>query len=200
MEHTEIKTDVDGEILIKGPQVMLGYYKDPAATEAVLQDGWFRTGDIGHIEDGFVSITDRKKELIVTAGGKNIAPQPIENELKLDKYISQAFVHGDRKPFLTALLVPNLERIIEYAREKQIDYYDMDDLVIHEPVRKLFEQRVADINGKLARYEGIKKFVILPRDFSIEGGELTPTLKLRRKVIYEKYKDKIEGMYNDNGN
>lgn len=200
LECTEVKVDTDGELLIKGPQVMTGYYKDEAATGESMRDGWFRTGDIGHVENGFIYITDRKKELIITAGGKNIAPQPIENELKLDKYISQAFVYGDRKPYLTALLVPNLERLIEYAKEKHIDYYDLDDLVMHEPIRKLFEQRVADINGKLARYESIKKFALIPRDFSIEGGELTPTLKLKRKVIYEKYKDKIEGMYGENGN
>ncbi len=200
LENTEVRADTDGELLIKGPQVMAGYYKDEKATSEAFQDGWFRTGDIGHIDNGFVFITDRKKELIITAGGKNIAPQPIENELKLDKYISQAFVYGDRKPYLTALLVPNLERLNEHAREKQIDYIDYDDLVLRVPVQKLYQQRVAEINGKLARYESIKKFVLLPRDFSIEGGELTPTLKLKRKIIYEKYKDKIEGMYTDNGN
>jgi long-chain acyl-CoA synthetase len=200
LENTEVRADTDGELLIRGPQVMAGYYKDEKATSEAFQDGWFRTGDIGHIDNGFIFITDRKKELIITAGGKNIAPQPIENELKLDKYISQAFVYGDRKPYLTALLVPNLERLNEHAREKQIDYIDYDDLVLHEPVQKLYQQRVAEINSKLARYESIKKFVLLPRDFSIEGGELTPTLKLKRKVIYEKYKDKIEGMYADNSN
>jgi len=200
LEYTEIKTAEDGELLIRGPQIMTGYYKEPAATGELLQDGWFRTGDIGYIENGFVYITDRKKELIITAGGKNIAPQPLENELKLDKYISSAFVYGDRKPYLTALLVPNMERLLEFAREKHIDYYDMDDLVIHEPVTRLMEQRLAEINSHLPQYESLKKFVLLPRDFSIDGGELTPTLKLRRKVIYEKYKDKIEGMYVENGN
>ena len=200
LDHTEIKVAEDGELLARGPQVMGGYFKDPQATDEAFQDGWFRTGDIGHIDNGFVYITDRKKELIITAGGKNIAPQPIENELKLDKYISQAYVYGDCKAFLTALLVPNLERLIEFARERHIDYYDLEDLVLHESIRKLLEQRLAEINARLAKYESIKKFVLLPRDFSIEGGELTPTLKLRRKVIYEKYKDKLEGMYAENGN
>jgi long-chain acyl-CoA synthetase len=194
-EHTEIKVAEDGELLIRGPQVMAGYFRDPEATREAMDDGWFKTGDIGHIENGYVYITDRKKELIITAGGKNIAPQPIENDLKLDKYISQAFVYGDRKPYLVALLVVNFERVIEYAREKQIDYYDMNDLVMHDPIQKLFEERIAEINARLPRYESIKKFVLLPRDFSIEGGELTPTLKLRRRVICEKYKDKIEAMY-----
>lgn len=200
LEHTQFKIAPDGEILVKGPQVMSGYYNDPAATAEAFDNGWFKTGDIGHMEEGFIYITDRKKELIVTAGGKNIAPQPIENELKMDKYITSAFVYGDRKPYLTALIVPNLERLLEYAREKHVDYYDLNDLVIHEPVQKLFEQRIADINRKLAQYETIKKFVLLPRDFSVEEGELTATLKLRRKVIFEKHKEKIEGMYIENGN
>ncbi len=197
LKHTKIKTDADGEILIRGPQVMAGYHEDPEATRQALQDGWLRTGDIGHVENGFVYITDRKKELIITAGGKNIAPQPIENQLKLDHFISQAFVYGDRKPYLTALLTPNVERILEYAREKRIHYYDMDDLVVSEQITSLIEQRLARVNGRLAKHETIKKFSLLPRDFSIEGGELSPALKLRRKVIYGKYKDKIEGMYGD---
>lgn len=200
LEKTEFKIAGDGEILVKGPQVMLGYYNDPEATADAIQDGWFKTGDIGHIDDGFVFITDRKKELIITAGGKNIAPQPIENELKMDKYISSVFVYGDRKPYISALIVPNLERLLEFAKEKHLNYYELDDLVMNELVQKLFEQRLSEINSRLAPYETIKKFVLLPHDFSIEGGELTPTLKLRRKVIYEKFKQKIEDMYTDHSN
>ena len=172
LEQTEIKIATDGEILVKGPQVMLGYYQDQPATAEAMADGWFRTGDIGHMEDGFLYITDRKKELIITAGGKNIAPQPVENEFKMDKFISSAFVYGDRKPYLIALIVPNLERLLEFAKVKHIDYVDMDDLVIHSAVQQLFEQRVGEINGRLARYESVKKFVLLPHDFSIDGGEL----------------------------
>jgi long-chain acyl-CoA synthetase len=200
LEKTEFKIAEDGEILVKGPQVMAGYYKDPVSTAEAFEKGWFKTGDIGHIEDGFVFITDRKKELIITAGGKNIAPQPIENELKMDKYVSSAFVYGDRKPYLTALIVPNLERLLEFGKEKHINYYELDNLVMHEPVQKLFEQRLADINSRLAPYETIKKFVLLSHDFSIEGGELTPTLKLKRKIIYEKYKQRIEDLYMDHSN
>ena len=200
LEQTEFRIAEDGEILVRGPQVMRGYYNDPAATAEAIQDGWLKTGDIGHIEDGFVYITDRKKELIITAGGKNIAPQPIENELKMDKYMTSAFVYGDRKPYLTALIVPNLERLLEFAKEKHIHYYELDDLVMHEPVQRLFEQRLAEINSRLAPYETIKKFVLLVHDFSIEGGELTPTLKLKRKVIYEKYRHKIEDLYIDHSN
>lgn len=200
LEETEFRIAEDGEVLVKGPQVMLGYYNDPVATAEAIQDGWLKTGDIGYIDDGFVFITDRKKELIITAGGKNIAPQPVENELKMDKYVSSAFVYGDRKPYLTALIVPNLERLLEYAKEKHIQYYQIDDLVMHEPVQQLFARRLAGINKHLAPYETIKKFVLLAHDFSIDGGELTPTLKLRRKIIYEKYKYKIEDMYTDHSN
>ncbi len=200
LPETELKIAADGEILVKGPQIMLGYYNNPEATAEVFQDGWLKTGDIGHIDEGFVFITDRKKEIIITAGGKNIAPQPIENELKMDKYVSSAFVHGDRKPYITALIVPNIERLLEFAKEHHIHYFELDDLVMHDPVQKLFEQRLADINSRLAPYETIKKFVLLPHDFSIEGGELTPTLKLRRKIIYEKYKHRIEDMYIDHSN
>jgi len=198
LEQTEIGIAPDGEVLVRGPQVMRGYYKDPEGTQETFQDGWFKTGDIGYLENGFLFITDRKKELIITAGGKNIAPQPIENLLKRDKYISQAIVFGDRKPYLTALLVPTLERLIEFALENKINYNDLADLVVHEPVRKLYEQRIAAANESLAHYETIKKFQLLPRDFSIEAGELTPTLKLKRKAIAEAYHDKIEEMYAEN--
>jgi len=200
LPQTEFKIADDGEILVRGPQIMLGYYNDPVATAEVMQDGWFKTGDIGHIDDGFVFITDRKKELIITAGGKNIAPQPIENELKMIKYVSSAFVYGDRKPYITALIVPNLERMLEFAKEHNLHYFEMEDLVMNEQIHKLFEQRLADVNSHLAPYETIKKFVLLPHEFSIEGGELTPTLKLRRKVIYEKYKHRIEDLYTDHSN
>jgi len=195
LDATKIAVAEDGEILIKGPQVMLGYYKDEAGTREALAEGWFKTGDIGRLEGDYLYVTDRQKELIITAGGKNIAPQPIENLLKRDKYISQAFVYGDRRPYLTALLVPTVERLLEFAREKEINYHDLSDLVVHEPVMDLYAQRIAEINGGLAPYETVKKFVLLSRDFSILAGELTPTLKFRRKVIAENYKDAIERMY-----
>ena len=197
LEYTEIAIAEDGEVLIRGPQVMQGYFKNAAATQEAIQDGWFKTGDIGRMEGPFLFITDRKKELIITAGAKNIAPQPIENLLKRDKYISQAFVYGDRRPYLTALLVPTIERLLEFALEKGINYHDLDELVVHEPVVRLYEERVAEVNSHLAPYETIKKFVLLPRDFSIEAGELTPTLKFKRKVISDHYKEKIERMYAD---
>ncbi len=201
LEKTEAKLASDGELLLKGPQVMRGYYQDSESTADVLKDGWFSSGDIAKIDDeGYVYIVDRKKEIIVTAGGKNIAPHPIENELKLDKYISQAFVFGDRQPYLVALLTPSLERLIELAHQEHLNYLNLEDLVTNDKVREIFEERIAAVNAKLPPYETIKKFVILAREFSVEGGELTPTLKLKRKVITEKYQEKINSLYHANGN
>jgi long-chain acyl-CoA synthetase len=199
--ETELKLAPDGELLVKGPQVMREYYRNEQATRETFEDGWFKTGDIARIdEEGFVYIIDRKKELIVTAGGKNIAPQPIENELKLDKYVSQAIVFGDRKPYLVALLTPNVERLIDLARDENISYIDIDELVNHTRIKDLFTERIREINKKFPPYETIKYFAIAATDFSIEGGELTPTLKLKRKVIYEKYRGVIDDLYLTNGN
>lgn len=198
---TEVRLAVDGELLVRGPQLMQGYYKNEEATKEAIVDGWFKTGDIAKIdEDGFVYIIDRKKELIVTAGGKNIAPQPIENELKLDKYISQAIVFGDMKPYLVALLNPNIERLINVARDENISYIDIDELVNHTRIKELYSKRIAEINKNFPPYKTIKYFAIVPREFSIEGGELTPTLKMKRKVIYEKYKEIVDDLYLTNGN
>jgi long-chain acyl-CoA synthetase len=200
LEETEVKLAEDGELLVKGPQVMKGYYRNLQATKDSIEDGWFKTGDIAEIDsEGFVYIVDRKKEIIVTAGGKNIAPQPLENELRLDKFISQAYVFGDRKPYLVALLTPNIERLIDYGRDEKIDYIDMEDLVTHSRIKNLYSARIESLNARLPSYETIKKFVLLSREFSIEGGELTPTLKLKRKEIYKLYRSKIEDMYANNG-
>jgi long-chain acyl-CoA synthetase len=197
----EFKLAEDGELLVKGSAVMRGYYRDEKATAEAFDNGWFKTGDIARIDnEGYVYIVDRKKEIIVTAGGKNIAPQPLENLLKLDKYISQAYVHGDKKPYLVAVITPNLERLIEFAHEKQIDYLGVDDLVANDQVQRLLLERITLINSNLPTYETIKRFLLLPREFSAEGGELTPTMKLKRKAIYDTYKDKIEQLYLHNGN
>lgn len=198
LEQTEVRLLEDGELLVRGPQVMQGYFQDPPGTAETLVDGWLKTGDIARIDEaGYVYIVDRKKELIVTAGGKNIAPQPLENELKLDKYISQAFVYGDRRPYLVALLTPNLDRLLELGQDQRLDYLDIEELVANQKVRELFAERIGLLNAKLPPYETIKKFVLLPRDFSVEGGELTPTLKLRRKVIHDKYRERIDALYQD---
>ncbi len=201
LAQTELKLAEDGELLVKGPQVMQGYYKSDEKTRETFVDGWLKTGDIARIdEEGFVYIVDRKKEIIVTAGGKNIAPQPLENELKLDKYISQAIVFGDRKPYLVALLTPNLERLIDWSREKELDYIDIYELVKSNRIRKLYEERIAELNKGLPPYATIKDFALIPREFTIEGGELTPTLKLKRKEIYMKYKEAVDDMYMKKGN
>jgi long-chain acyl-CoA synthetase len=201
LAETEVKLAEDGELLVKGPQVMQGYYRNEEANRESFIDGWFVTGDIARIdEEGFVYIIDRKKELIVTAGGKNIAPQPIENDLKLDKYISQAIVFGDRKPYLTALLTPNIERLIDFAREENFAYIDINELVSHARVLDLYKERIARLNKNYPPYKTIKKFALVANDFSIEGGELTPTLKMKRKVIYEKYKGLVDDLYLNNGN
>ncbi len=200
-KETEIRFESDGELVVRGPQVMKGYYKNDKATKETMEDGWFKTGDIARIdEEGFVYIVDRKKEIIVTAGGKNIAPQPIENELKLDKYISEAIVFGDRKPYLVALFTPNVERLIDLAREERLDYIDIKGLVNHTRIREIYLERITRMNKKFPPYKTIKYFAVVPSEFSIEGGELTPTLKMKRKVIYEKYKTMVDDLYLTNGN
>lgn len=201
LRETELKLEPDGELLVKGPQVMRGYYKNDEATLETLQDGWFRTGDIARIdEEGFVYIVDRKKELLVTAGGKNIAPQPIENELKLDKYISSAIVFGDCKPYLVAVITPNVETLLDYARQENIGCTDIEELVRNPKIKELYGARIKELNKNYPPYKTIKYFAVVANDFSIEGGELTPTLKLKRKVILEKYKDIIEDLYVTKGN
>ncbi len=200
LEKVEVKLAEDGELLLKGPMVMQGYYKNDEATRETFEDGWLKTGDIATIDkDGFVYIVDRKKEIIVTAGGKNIAPQPIENDLRLDKYISQAIVFGDRKPYLVALLTPNIERLIDFTREEKINYLDIDELVKHDKIKALYRARIDALNKNYPPYKTIKHFALIAREFSVEGGEVTPTLKLKRKEIYKKYGEIVEELYMTNG-
>lgn len=194
----EIKIADDGEILIKGGNVFKGYYKQEEDTKEALEDGWMHTGDIGEIdEDGYLKITDRKKDIIITAGGKNIAPQNIENLLKTNPLIQEAVVIGDKKPYLTTLIVLAREEIEKYAKEKDIEFKNYNDLVKHPEIQKLAQEIIEEKNKDLAQFETIKKFTIMPEEFSIETGELTPTLKVKRKVVYEKFKDIIEGMYKE---
>jgi long-chain acyl-CoA synthetase len=174
----EVRTAHDGEVLVRGPNIFAGYYKDEAATrEAIDEEGWLHTGDVGSIEDGFLAITDRKKDIIVTAGGKNVSPQNIENELKASKYVSQALVIGDRRPYLTALIT-----LDEAAKG------------LSDP-RRLLEEVVEEVNRDKASFEQVKRFAILDRDFSPEHDEVTPTLKLKRKVCAEHFADEIEKLY-----
>ncbi|HEV8238248.1 MAG TPA: long-chain fatty acid--CoA ligase [Thermoanaerobaculia bacterium] len=187
----------DGEILGKGPNIMKGYYNNPEATAEVIDsEGWFHTGDIGHLDaDGFLFITDRKKELIVNAYGKNIAPAPIENALKASRYISQAVVLGDKRKFLTALVVPDFDALRPWARAQGVSFANDEELVKAPQVRKLIAAEVEPVNAKLARYERIQAWDLIPAEFTIEGGELTPTQKVKRRIINTKYKDVIDALY-----
>jgi long-chain acyl-CoA synthetase len=194
----ELKIAADGEILARGANVATrGYYKQPDATREVFEpDGWFHTGDVGRIdEDGFLFITDRKKDLIVTAGGMNIAPQNIENLLKADPFISQVMVHGDRRPYPVALITLNTDELRKFAREQGVLTADLGALVKHPTIVERVSRTVEEKNTNLQSYAKIKKFSILPGDFTLEGGELTPTLKVKRKVVAEKYKKELEGLY-----
>ena len=186
----------DGELLVRSETVFKGYFKDPEATAAVLSDdGWLKTGDIAELDaDGFLSITDRKKDILVTAGGKNVAPQNIENELKTSKYVSQALVVGDRRPYVAALLTLDEAELGRWAAEQGIEG-DIATLARDERVRDLMQDVVDDVNRDRSRFEQIKRFVLLPRDFSMEHGEVTPTLKLRRRAVIEHFSDEVENLY-----
>src|SRR5213079_202472 len=193
----ELKIAPDGEILGRGRNIAKGYFKKPEATaEVFLPEGWFATGDIGTIDaDGFLYITDRKKDLIVTAGGMNIAPQNIENLLKGDPFISQAMVHGDRRPYPVALITLNPEELAKFARERGIVATDPAVVAKHPAVVERVGRTVEEKNSQLQSYAKIKKFTVLPVDFTQEGGELTPTLKVKRKVVSDKYRLAIEELY-----
>ena len=195
MPGVEVKIAPDGEVLVKGGNVFRGYFKDEAATrEALDSDGYLHSGDVGVIEDGFLRITDRKKDLIITAGGKNISPSNIEVALKHIPFVGQAVAIGDSKPFMSALLTVDAEQVAALAK-KLGEEPDTEQLARSEKVRELFQQGVDAVNANLANVEKIKKFTILPNDLSVDGGELTPTLKVKRKVINEKYADQIKAIY-----
>jgi long-chain acyl-CoA synthetase len=193
----EVKIAPDGEILTRGPHVMHGYYNKPEATrEAIDPDGWFHTGDIGIIDaDGFLRITDRKKDLIVTAGGKNIAPQPIENRVKTNKFISNAVMLGDKRKYPILMVVPNMENFRPWAIERGLAFTDDASLVALAEAGDKIEREVRKTLRDLAQYEMPKKVMLLARDFSIEGGELTPTLKVKRRVVERNYQRQIEALY-----
>ncbi len=186
----------DGEILVRGPSVFKGYWKSPQQTEEVFEDGWFKTGDIGNLDaDGFLSITDRKKDLIKTSGGKFIAPQPIETTLKSHHLVGDAAIVGDRRKFAAVLISPNFAILEEWARAKNIAFNSREELVKNPLVLELYDSLISEMNKKLAQFERMKKFVLLPDEFSIHNGILTPTMKLRRKVLEERYRDRIEELY-----
>ena len=192
----EVKLGEDDEILIRSETVFAGYFKDPEATaEVLMPDGWLRTGDIGSIdEDGFITITDRKKDILVTAGGKNVAPQNIENDLKGSRFVSQALVLGDRKPYVAALITLDETEIGKWAAEQGIDG-DAATLSGDERVHTVIQSVVDDVNRERSRFEQVRRFTILPRDFTMEHGEVTPTLKLRRRTVVEHFQSEIDELY-----
>ncbi|HXI14421.1 MAG TPA: long-chain fatty acid--CoA ligase [Thermoanaerobaculia bacterium] len=195
----EVKIAEDGEILSRGPHIMKGYFNNPEATaQAIDSDGWFHTGDIGLLDDeGFLKITDRKKDIIINAYGKNIAPQPLEGLLKSSPLIGTPVLIGDRRRYLVALLVPNFEKLERDAREKGIAFSSRDELVGDSRVIAMFQTEIDRFNMNLDRQEKVRRFALLPSDFSIESGEITPSMKVKRKVVDEKFKALIDEMYVD---
>ena len=199
IREVEVKIAADGELCVKGPNVMTGYWNLPEKTAEVFDDdGFFLTGDIAEIDaDGFIKITDRKKDLIVTAGGKNVAPQPIENELKRSPLIDNVVLIGDRRPYIIALISPNQEALESWAAAKGVEYETIEELTNHPDLVAGYAKMIADTNADLARYEQIKKHVVLPLMLSIEGGHLTPTLKVKRRVVEKDYSELVESLYAD---
>lgn len=196
IEPLEGYTAGEGEIVVRGPNVMVGYYKNPDATAEVLKDGWFYTGDVGKLDkDGFLYITDRKKELFKTAGGKYIAPQPIESALKSSLYIEQAMVIGEYRKFPAALIVPAFPALEKWAQEQGIAFSSREELTHHPKVLELIQSEVDRINQQFSQFERVKKFLLLTKEWTIEGGELTPTLKLKRRVILAQYQAAIDALY-----
>lgn len=192
----EIKIASDGEILARGPNIMLGYFKNKKETEEVLKDGWLHTGDIGVFDsDGFLLITDRKKHLFKTSAGKYIAPTPIENMFLSSKYIDQFVLVGDKRMFLSALIVPDFESIKEYADSNNIPYTNAEELVKRKEIYELIEKDMGKIQKKLANFERVRKFALLEKPFALEDGEITPSLKIRRKIVEERYSHLIDEMY-----
>lgn len=197
IEGVQVKIAEDGEILCKGPNVMLGYYKHPDLTAEVLDsEGWYHTGDIGILEENrFLKITDRKKEIFKTSGGKYIAPQAIENKLKESRFIEQAMVVGENEKYAAALIVPAFQFIRDWAEKKGLPLRTNDEIAESADVKKRIMEEVEEINKNLGNYETIKKIELLPREFSIEGGEMTPKLSLKRKMITFNFKEQVERLF-----
>jgi long-chain acyl-CoA synthetase len=196
LPNLEVRIAEDGEILVRGPSVFKGYWNRPEETKAALVDGWFKTGDIGNIDaDGYLSVTDRKKDLIKTSGGKFIAPQPIENSLKVNPLVGIAAILGDRRKFAAVLVSPNFAALEEWARENEILFASRAELIANPKVQALYEGIVEGVNGNLARFEKLKRVLVVADEFTADNGALTPTMKLRRRVIEERYRKQIDAMY-----
>lgn len=196
IDNVEVKIEEDGEILSKGPNIMMGYYKRPDLTAEVMAGEWFRTGDIGVMDGKFLKITDRKKEMFKTSGGKYVAPLPIENRLKESRFVEQVMVVGSGKKFVGALIVPSFSNLIDWARHNGINSENPDELIKDPKVKQHFRELVDSFNKFFNPVEQVKKFELLPNEWSIDTGEMTPKLSVRRKVVMEKYKDVIDSIYN----
>jgi long-chain acyl-CoA synthetase len=191
----EVRIADDGEILMRGPHIFAGYWRNDQATAETLVDGWLHTGDLGALdEDGYVTITGRKKDIIITAGGKNLSPANVENDLKLSRWISQAVMHGDRRPYPVALITLDAEEVGPWAKDEGLPT-DVPALATHPAVRALVQEALDEVNARYAKVAQVKKFAILDHDLSVETGELTPTLKVKRRVVEEKYADVLDGLY-----
>jgi len=196
LKNVQVRIAEDGEILVKGPSVFKGYWNMPEETAKVFEDGWFRTGDVGHVdEDGFLFITDRKKDLIKTSGGKFIAPQPIEGKLKASALVAEAAVIADKRKFASAVIAPNFDALEYWARQNRVTFQSREELVANAQVFALFEDVIADVNRNLAQYEKIKKFLLVADEFSIANNALTPTMKLKRRFIEERYRKQVDELY-----
>ncbi len=196
LPNLEVHIAEDGEILVRGPSVFKGYWNRPEETKAALEDGWFKTGDIGNIDaDGYLSVTDRKKDLIKTSGGKFIAPQPIENALKLNPFVGVAAILGDRRKFPAVMISPNFAALEDWAREGEVSFVSRAELVANPKVLALYEGIVEAANQNLARFEKLKRVMLVPDEFTADNGAMTPTLKLRRRVIEDRYRKQIDELY-----
>jgi len=198
LPNVEVQIAHDSEILVRGPSIFRAYWNRPDDTRDAFLDGWFKTGDIGNLDgDGFLSVTDRKKDLLKTSGGKFIAPQPVENSLKLNAMIGTAVVLGDRRKFASVIISPAFPLLEEWARNHHVSFSSREELVASPKVQELYKGIVGEVNRGLARYETLKKILLVPDEFSATDGTLTPTLKLRRKAIEERYRDQIDELYRE---
>ena len=196
LPNLEVRIAEDGEILVRGPSVFKGYWNRPEETQNAFQDGWFKTGDIGNIDaDGYLSVTDRKKELIKTSGGKFIAPQPIESSLKLNPLVGSAAILGDKRKFAFVIISPNFALLEEWAAYPRLPFSSRAELVADPRVKALYEGVVEEVNQNLARFEKLKRVLLVPDEFSPDNGALTPTMKLRRRVIEDRYRRQIDDLY-----
>ena len=196
--HTEVRVSPAGEVLLKGPHVFLGYFKNPEKTAETITEGWLHTGDVGFIDaDGFLTVTDRMKDIIITAGGKNVTPSEIENQLKFSPFISDAVVIGDQRRFLSCLVMIDHETVAQFAQERNVPFTNFASLCRAQEIQDLIWGEIERVNKQLARVETIKKFRLIEQILTPEDDELTPTMKLKRTFVNAKYKDVIDTMYVD---